>query len=908
MRNSLSRTWDESLAGRTKRFGDTLKHVLPPMLHEIAERPQFFDTVEKLYSIYEVPVDLQAKLLIPLLTPRAKTVIGRMPATEMEQYEALKGFLLAEFKLTPREYKARFDDAAKRSDETYVLFAARLRNLLAYYLRSRKIGNDFDKLCDLIVSDRLKGALPYGPLNYVLSLEGDDWYNPDRVATLSDIYVNNHPARSGESKPVKISAMKANADVDTEFTTPKAIHKTNYYNGGGVNPSVRRCYNCQSTAHLAKACPRGRGYRGGFRGRPGKAHVNFCSTLVQPPVDDASVQCNRDVEEEHINEFDTYPKVDAITASRLPGVKISQLPTVEVNVSGINCKALCDSGAQITVVNDRLFEFCKGDAIGSIMLQGAFNSAVQAPLVNLTLRLCDTHNACNIMPELPVVCAVTDIQATGYDVILPTDVERELRELPVISVLKPTVSNCVGVSGHELRNSASESLEVVSVDKPISSTDNCDVDRLVDEQKRDLTLAHCWKLAQENKMGFKISRGLIFHKDTVEGQTVCQLCVPEGRRGHVLKLAHDSVFGGHMGEKKTRERIRLSFYWPGLRRDVKEYVTSCSSCQLRSRVTTTDRVPITPITRADIPFQVLNLDCIGPLDPPSAQGHQYCLCIVDSCTRWPAVYMLKSLSAKAVCDALLDLFVNVGVPKVIVTDRGTNFTSQLTRELLGRLGCSPRFNTPGHPEASGLVERFNQTCKNMLHHIVQQHQRQWHKFVPLMVWALREVPNATTGVSPYMLVYGRTPRGPLAVLKESWTGERDLDPNFGKPVEEYLCDLKAKLETAAEFANQHAQRRQEGYAAHYNLRARDKKFLQGEQVIILAPENASKLSTRWQGPATVVEVKSPHSYLVDMGNGNVRHVHANKMRRFVARVQGCGVIAESDVDFGRILIPVSQPV
>ena len=170
---NLSRTWDESLAGRTKRFGDTLKHVLPPMPHEIAELPQFFDTVEKLYSIYEVPVDLQAKLLIPLLTARAKTVIGRMPATEVEQYEALKRFLLAEFKLTPREYKARFDDAAKRSDETHVLFVARLRNLLAYYLRSRKIGNDFDKLCDLIVSDKLKAALPYGPLNYVLSLEGD---------------------------------------------------------------------------------------------------------------------------------------------------------------------------------------------------------------------------------------------------------------------------------------------------------------------------------------------------------------------------------------------------------------------------------------------------------------------------------------------------------------------------------------------------------------------------------------------------------------------------------------------------------------------------------------------------------------------------------------------------------------
>jgi len=86
--------------------------------------------------------------------------------------------------------------------------------------------------------------------------------------------------------------------------------------------------------------------------------------------------------------------------------------------------------------------------------------------------------------------------------------------------------------------------------------------------------------------------------------------------------------------------------------------------------------------------------------------------------------MLKSLTAKAVCEALINLFAHVGVPKVLVSDRGSNFTSQLIQEMLERLGCSPRFNTPGHPEASGMVERFNRTCKNMLRHVVQEHQRQ----------------------------------------------------------------------------------------------------------------------------------------------------------------------------------------
>jgi len=240
----------------------------------------------------------------------------------------------------------------------------------------------------------------------------------------------------------------------------------------------------------------------------------------------------------------------------------------------------------------------------------------------------------------------------------------------------------------------------------------------------------------------------------------------------------------------------------------------CQDCQLRARKLTTDRVPITPITKDQIPFQTLNMYCTGPLEPPSAQGHKYCLCVVDSCTRWPSVYLLKSLTAKAVCDALLDLFVNVGVPKVIVSDCGTNFTSQLTQEMLRELGCAPRFNTPGHPEASGMVERFTQTCKKMLHHVMQQHGRHWHKFVPLMLWALRKVPNASTGTSPYMLVYGRNPRGPLAILKESWTGENDTSASLAQPVADYLLDLRSNLSEAAEFAQSHTDAAQQGYAAH----------------------------------------------------------------------------------------------
>ena len=88
-----------------------------------------------------------------------------------------------------------------------------------------------------------------------------------------------------------------------------------------------------------------------------------------------------------------------------------------------------------------------------------------------------------------------------------------------------------------------------------------------------------------------------------------------------------------------------------------------------------DRVPITFVTRADVPFQVMNMDCIGPLDPPSAQGTSI-VCVWSIIAHVsPLCIMLKSLTAKAVCEALIDLFAHVGVSKVLVSDRGTNFTS-----------------------------------------------------------------------------------------------------------------------------------------------------------------------------------------------------------------------------------------
>ena len=96
-------------------------------------------------------------------------------------------------------------------------------------------------------------------------------------------------------------------------------------------------------------------------------------------------------------------------------------------------------------------------------------------------------------------------------------------------------------------------------------------------------------------------RGLLYHQDRILGQSVSQLVVPKSRRRQVLEVAHD-MHGGHMGAKRTKERIAYTFYWPSLTADCKEYVKTCKICQFKKRVTCMDRVPIKPIPRADKVF------------------------------------------------------------------------------------------------------------------------------------------------------------------------------------------------------------------------------------------------------------------------------------------------------------------
>ena len=150
-----------------------------------------------------------------------------------------------------------------------------------------------------------------------------------------------------------------------------------------------------------------------------------------------------------------------------------------------------------------------------------------------------------------------------------------------------------------------------------------------------------------------------------EGKTLRQVIVPQPLRQQVMDIAHSSIMGGHVGVKKTTDKIISNFYWPGIYGDITRFRRSCDICQKTLQKGKVPRVPLERMPFIDTPFKRVAVDLIGPTYPSSEQGHHYILTLVDYATCYPDAVPLKSISTEAVAKALIDMYSRLGVPEEI---------------------------------------------------------------------------------------------------------------------------------------------------------------------------------------------------------------------------------------------------
>lgn len=245
------------------------------------------------------------------------------------------------------------------------------------------------------------------------------------------------------------------------------------------------------------------------------------------------------------------------------------------------------------------------------------------------------------------------------------------------------------------------------------------------------------------------------------------IVLPIECRNVVMRVTHDTPFSGHFSYRKTLGKILADFFWPGCSLDVKNFVRSCEICQ---RICHRRDLPV-PMCRMPIisePFSVISIDITGPIEPTTSSGHKYILTIIDDATGFPEAIPLRSITSIAIAEALVSVFSRLGIPNVIRSDQGSNFTSKLMSQLHNMLAITPIFSSIYHPQGNGRVEHFHSTLKLSLRKLCVDRPRDWNKFLVCVLFAIREMPGDRTGLSPFELLYGRRVRGPTAVLRDLW--------------------------------------------------------------------------------------------------------------------------------------------
>jgi hypothetical protein len=206
----------------------------------------------------------------------------------------------------------------------------------------------------------------------------------------------------------------------------------------------------------------------------------------------------------------------------------------------------------------------------------------------------------------------------------------------------------------------------------------------------------------------------------------------------------------HPGIKATRRMVCASFCWPKMGSFVSALTRNCLHCQ-RSKVhrhvsLQAAHIPV-PVRR----FSHIHVDLVGPL--PRSSGYSYLFTLVDRTTRWPEAYPLASITAADCAAALLQGWIQrFGVPGIITSDRGPQFTSALWSSLCSLLNISHTQTTAYHPQSNGLVERFHRRLKDALR--ARAAGADWFSHLPLVMLGIRSAWREDAEFSPAEAVFG----------------------------------------------------------------------------------------------------------------------------------------------------------
>ncbi|CAJ2637946.1 unnamed protein product [Trifolium pratense] len=358
-------------------------------------------------------------------------------------------------------------------------------------------------------------------------------------------------------------------------------------------------------------------------------------------------------------------------------------------------------------------------------------------------------------------------------------------------------------------------------------------------------------------------------------------CVEESEVASILGEIHEGINGQHIGGRSlARKALRAGFYWPTMQADAKEHVKKCDKCQRHGDMHLAPPNELKTLS-SPWPFSWWGMDLLGPF-PTAAGQNKYLIVAVDYFTKWIEAEPLAHITTFNVLRFLKrNILARFGIPQVVVTDNGTQFTDNKVREFMAKIGTTQHFTSVEHPQTNGQAEAANRVILRGLKRRLDEAKGKWTEELHSVLWSYRTTPHSTTGETPFRLTYGTEAVIPVETGASSFRTEVPLE---GEDNHEMLREELDLLEELREGAALREATLKQKIAKRHDKKVIKREFDVGTLVLRRNQKDSreGKLAANWEGPYRVrAKTENGAYYLEDLyGKEIPRPWNAEKLKQY----------------------------
>ena len=321
----------------------------------------------------------------------------------------------------------------------------------------------------------------------------------------------------------------------------------------------------------------------------------------------------------------------------------------------------------------------------------------------------------------------------------------------------------------------------------------------------------------------------------------------------LISQCHDNALAGHRGTAKTKELVSRQYYWPKMRETIKQYVKNCDTCQCSKAVQHAPYRLLLPNEVPEQPWRSITMDLITDL--PKSDEYDAIVVVIDCQTKMsPLIPCKKDLEPWQFATLFMQNIVRLhGIPRDIITDRGSLFNSRLWKQISEKLAIERRLSTAYHPQTDSQTKRTNIILEQYLPAYISHQHDNWNEYLPLAELAYNNEYQETIKTTSLYANYGRNPEPQLInhMITEKETSAGDIEQLDEK--------LREEMKTA--------ELRQKG---NFNGHRKPDPNLKSEDMVWFLPQNvkttrlSKKLDYKKIGPLKIIKQVGTGSYKLDL--------------------------------------------